>query len=140
MFPNTGMRISVNGTADYSKNNYSFLSPFQEGLVVKRTHDVYRNLTGDIGVEFTKLWFDNLALNVGYTNIYDEVQGGLMTIQNRTTDLLVHIITYNIDIKHNSCSEFLCVIVIIIPSSPFSFKRYLLEYVRKCVFYDQVCD
>ena len=65
---------------------------------------------------------------------------GLMTIQNRTTDLLVHIITYNIDIKHNSCSEFLCVIVIIIPSSPFSFKRYLLEYVRKCVFYDQVCD
>lgn len=81
MFPNTGMRISVNGTADYSKNNYSFLSPFQEGLVVKRTHDVFRNLTGDIGVEFTKLWFDNLALNVGYTNIYDEVQGGLMTIQ-----------------------------------------------------------
>ena len=52
-----------------------------------------------------------------------------MTIQNRTTDLLVHIITYNIDIKHNSCSEFLCVIVIIIPSSPFSFKRYLLDHV-----------
>ena len=75
-----------------------------------------------------RILFDNLSVH------------GLMTIQNRTTDLLVHIITYNIDIKHNSCSEFLCVIVIIIPSSPFSFKRYLLEYVRKCVFYDQVCD
>ena len=81
-----------------------------------------------------------IQLHIGIFNFDNLSVHGLMTIQNRTTDLLVHIITYNIDIKHNSCSEFLCVIVIIIPSSPFSFKRYLLEYVRKCVFYDQVCD
>ena len=74
-----------------------------------------------------------IQLHIGIFNFDNLSVHGLMTIQNRTTDLLVHII-YNIDIKHNSCSEFLCVIVIIIPSSPFSFKRYLLEYVRNVYF------
>lgn len=81
-FPKSGIAVKLNGTFDYSDNDYDFNSPFEPGRVIHRDHDVYRNLNINAGISFSRLWFDNLDLSFAYGNNYDQVQGGLMNIQN----------------------------------------------------------
>lgn len=80
--PSLGVALRTGGTFDYSKNDYSFNSPFEPGRIIRRDHDAYRRISGELGISFTRLPLDNAELSFGYENLYDEIQGGLMNVQN----------------------------------------------------------
>lgn len=77
-----GVSLDMSGLFNYSDNNYKFVSPFQAGQIIHRDHDAYRHYGANIGIDFSKLWFERFSFGFGYDNIYDEVQGGLMNVQN----------------------------------------------------------
>ena len=80
--PTAGLAVRVGGSFDYSKNDYTFNSPFELGRIIRRDHDAYRRIAAEVGVAFTRLPLDHAELSVGYENLYDEIQGGLMNVQN----------------------------------------------------------
>lgn len=74
----SGISINAGGYYNYSDNNYTFNSPFNDGLVITRDNDTYRDYNLSIDIGFTKLWFDRLDIGLSYSNIYKEIQGGLI--------------------------------------------------------------
>jgi len=80
-FEKPGISLSAGAFYNYSDNNYTFNSPFNEGLVITRDHDAYRAYNFNLGAGFSRLWFDNMDIGVSYGNVYKEVQGGLQNVQ-----------------------------------------------------------
>jgi outer membrane receptor protein involved in Fe transport len=77
-FEDSGISLSAGGFFKYSDNDYKFNSPFNEGLVITRDHDAYREYNFNMDVGFTKLWFDKFNLGLSYNNLFQEIQGGLV--------------------------------------------------------------
>lgn len=88
-FPEKGISFTLSGQLNSAKNNYSFKSPFEDDLIIVRDHDRYRSGSVMAGVNFSKLWFDNLGLNFGFNTIYNEMQGGLMHLQQNVQHAFV---------------------------------------------------
>lgn len=76
-----GIQVAFNAAFDYARNNYAFNSPFELGRRVLRDHDVYRHTRGTLAIQTNRLWWDALGISIGYSTLYDEIQGGLLTIQ-----------------------------------------------------------
>lgn len=79
---NSGVSLSANGLFNYSKNNYSFMSPFEQGRKIYRDHDRFRHYGLGGGVSSTSWGLDYFSLGVNYDKLYKEIQGGMMNIQN----------------------------------------------------------
>ncbi len=73
-----GVSVTAGGFFYYSDNDYKFNSPFNEGLIITRDHDTYREYNFNIKFCSTKLWFDRFDLAAHYNNLFKEVQGGLV--------------------------------------------------------------
>lgn len=81
-FPSAGLDLSLSLQGIYTDNDYTFDSPFEQGLVVKRDHDTYTTYGGSVALTLHKPWIDHLSLSVGADRIYQEIQGGVMNLQN----------------------------------------------------------
>lgn len=79
---NNRFHFEIGGTFNSSLNNYDFVSPFEQGRTIHRDHDRYRYWQLHGSISFLKSWFNNSLVDIGVDNVYDEIQGGLMNVQN----------------------------------------------------------
>lgn len=80
--PEKGILLGAGAYYNYADNDYYFKVPERENLRVKRDHDLYKSYLIKGSVKFTKLWFDEISVEMGYNHIFDEVQGILANIQH----------------------------------------------------------
>lgn len=81
-FDNPGIDLSVFAAAHYARNNYTFNSPFAPGHTIERDHDRFIAGQANVGLRFSKTYFDALGFSASYSYDYKEVQGGLMNWQS----------------------------------------------------------
>ncbi len=81
-FPEQGILIGTGGFYNYSDNNYTFNSPYEDGLKIKRDHDVFESYIFSGSIKFTKLWFDEVEFEINQYNNYKEIQGIQKNIQH----------------------------------------------------------
>ena len=70
-----GLVFGIGGGYTSSDNNYTFDSPFQEGLRITRNHDKYRKLIIGGSFKAKKWWFDEVELEPVFIKTYKEIQG-----------------------------------------------------------------
>ena len=70
-----GSVFGIGGGYTSSDNNYTFDSPFQEGLRITRNHDKYRKLIIGGSFKAKKWWFDEVELEPVFVKTYKEIQG-----------------------------------------------------------------
>jgi len=70
-----GLVFGIGGSYTSSDNNYTFDSPFQEGLRITRNHDKYRKLIIGGSFKAKKWWFDEVELEPVFVKTYKEIQG-----------------------------------------------------------------
>ena len=70
-----GLVFGIGGGYTSSDNNYTFDSPFQEGLCITRNHDKYRKLIIGGSFKAKKWWFDEVELEPVFVKTYKEIQG-----------------------------------------------------------------
>ncbi|AMD85963.1 Outer membrane receptor proteins, mostly Fe transport [Capnocytophaga haemolytica] len=70
-----GLVFGIGGGYTSSDNNYTFDSPFQEGLRITRNHDKYRKLIIGGSFKAKKWWFDEVELEPVFVKTYKEIQG-----------------------------------------------------------------
>ena len=70
-----GLVFGIGGGYTSSDNNYTFDSPFQEGLRITRNHDKYRKLIIGGSFKAKKWWFDEVELEPVFVQTYKEIQG-----------------------------------------------------------------
>ncbi len=63
-------------------NNYSFESPYQPGLIIKRDHDHYLSQFAAATLRFHKFWFDEVETEFVYLNNRKQIQGIQQNIQS----------------------------------------------------------
>lgn len=77
-----GLQIGTGGFYNYSNNNYSFKSPYQDNLTITRDHDQFSSGLAGVAFTFTKLWFDEIAAEFMYFKNHKEIQGIQKNIQH----------------------------------------------------------
>ena len=70
-----GLVFGIGGGYTSSDNNYTFDSPFQEGLRITRNHDKYHKLIIGGSFKAKKWWFDEVELEPVFIKTYKEIQG-----------------------------------------------------------------
>ena len=70
-----GLTFGVGGGYTSSDNNYSFDSPYREGLRLTRNHDKYQKILVSAGLEAKKWWFDKVEIEAVAIRTYKEIQG-----------------------------------------------------------------
>ena len=70
-----GLVFGIGGGYTSSDNNYTFDSPFQEGLRITRNHDKYHKLIIGGSFKAKKWWFDEVELEPVFVKTYKEIQG-----------------------------------------------------------------
>ncbi len=94
---NNKLYFKLGGAFEFSSNNYDFMSPFEQGRIIHRDHDKYKHWQLHAGLLLPKSWFDKFSVNIGLDNIYDEIQGGLMNVQNNIQHAHVKVKSFQID-------------------------------------------
>ncbi|WP_169304714.1 TonB-dependent receptor [Chloroherpeton thalassium] len=84
-FKDLGIRIGTGGFYNYAQNNYTFNSPYEENLTITRDHDLFESYIIGGNITFTKLWFDEIELEVEYYNNEAQIQGIQENIQHALT-------------------------------------------------------
>ena len=70
-----GLVFGIGGGYTTSDNNYTFDSPYREGLRITRNHDKYRKYIIGGSFKAKKWWFDEVELEPVVVKTYKEVQG-----------------------------------------------------------------
>ncbi|GJH40219.1 cell envelope biogenesis protein TonB [Capnocytophaga sp. HP1101] len=70
-----GLVFGIGGGYTTSDNNYTFDSPFREGLRITRNHDKYNKLIIGGSFKAKKWWFDEVELEPVFVKTYKEIQG-----------------------------------------------------------------
>mgnify|MGYP000900205182 FL=1 len=70
-----GLVFGIGGGYTTSDNNYTFDSPYREGLRITRNHDKYRKYIVGGSFKAKKWWFDEVELEPVVVKTYKEVQG-----------------------------------------------------------------
>ena len=70
-----GLTFGVGGGYTSSDNNYSFDSPYREGLRLTRNHDKYQKILASAGLEAKRWWFDKVEIEAVAIRTYKEIQG-----------------------------------------------------------------
>ena len=70
-----GLVFGIGGGYTTSDNNYTFDSPYREGLRITRNHDKYRKYLIGGGFTAKKWWFDEVEFEPVVVKTYKEVQG-----------------------------------------------------------------
>lgn len=88
--PALGLNLSLALQGLYTDNDYTFDSPFEHGLVVRRDHDTYASYGGSLSLSLHKPWIDHLSLSLGADRTYQEIQGGVLNLQNNIQHAHTH--------------------------------------------------
>jgi len=70
-----GIEFGTGGFFNYADNDYTFKSPYQNGVTIKRDHDKFQSYTIGTGLIFTKLWFDEIEIGGDFYFNHKEIQG-----------------------------------------------------------------
>ena len=70
-----GLVFGIGGGYTTSDNNYTFDSPYREGLRITRNHDKYRKYIIGGSFKAKKWWFDEVEFEPVVVKTYKEVQG-----------------------------------------------------------------
>ena len=70
-----GLVFGIGGGYTTSDNNYTFDSPYREGLRITRNHDKYRKYSIVGSFKAKKWWFDEVEFEPGVVKTYKEIQG-----------------------------------------------------------------
>ena len=70
-----GYTLGIGGGYTTSDNNYTFDSPYREGLRITRNHDKYHKYIVGGSFKAKKWWFDEVELEPVVVKTYKEVQG-----------------------------------------------------------------
>ena len=70
-----GLVFGIGGGYTTSDNNYTFDSPYREGLRITRNHDKYRKYIIGGSFKAKKWWFDEVELEPVVVKTYKEIQG-----------------------------------------------------------------
>ncbi len=70
-----GLVFGIGGGYTTSDNNYTFDSPYREGLRITRNHDKYHKYIVGGSFKAKKWWFDEMELEPVVVKTYKEVQG-----------------------------------------------------------------
>jgi len=86
----SGILFGFGGFFNYAENDYSFKSPYQDNLTIKRDHDAFKSYILSGSATFTKLWFDKIDAEFNYYINEKEIQGIKKNIQHaeRKSDLM----------------------------------------------------
>jgi outer membrane receptor protein involved in Fe transport len=91
-----GIRFGGGLVPVYAKNNYemdlSFLGPAFEGMTVTRDHDAWKWLGYGVGLTFTKLWFDEIEVELEGLVQQKENQGISQPTFHTTTSTVLPVI------------------------------------------------
>ena len=99
-----GIRLGGGFVPVYAKNNYdmdiSFVGPEYEGATVTRDHDQFQWLGFGLGAAFTKLWFDEIEIELEGCGYIKENQGiSVPTVDTKTSNILP-VIAFSMEKKH----------------------------------------
>lgn len=83
--PEQGILFGAGASYNYAENDYKFHVPDREQLYVRRDHDLFKSYLLKASVKFTKLWFDELSIEGGYYDRFNEIQGIQKNIQHAET-------------------------------------------------------
>lgn len=81
VFPKLGMEVSTGGFFNKADNDYTFESPYQDGLMLTRDHDEFLSYAYGAGLVFNKLWFEEIEIGVDVYQNRKEIQGIRTNIQ-----------------------------------------------------------
>ncbi|ACF13452.1 TonB-dependent receptor plug [Chloroherpeton thalassium ATCC 35110] len=81
VFPELGMEVSTGGFFNKADNDYTFESPYQDGVMITRDHDEFLSYAYGAGLVFNKLWFEEIELGVDVYRNRKEIQGIRTNIQ-----------------------------------------------------------
>ncbi len=81
-FPAPGIKVGAGGWFTFAENNYTMASPFQPGLEINRDHDAFTSVVGAVSLSFSKLWFDEIELEMPILYGKKELQGVQQNIQH----------------------------------------------------------
>lgn len=70
-----GLVFGIGGGYTTSDNNYTFDSPYREGLHITRNHDKYRKYIVGGSFKAKKWWFDEVEFEPVVVKTYKEIQG-----------------------------------------------------------------
>jgi len=100
----SGILFGFGGFFNYADNDYSFKSPYQDNLKIKRDHDAFKSYILSGSVSFTKLWFDKIETEFNYYINEKEIQGIEKNIQHaqRKSDLVAFELSME---KENFCID-----------------------------------
>jgi outer membrane cobalamin receptor len=85
-FDKIGYRTGVGGLFNYSDNDYTFKNPYWDDIVVTRQNDMFTSLVVAVPQKFTKLWFDEIALEPIFLMGRKEIQGVRENYKHVTSD------------------------------------------------------
>jgi len=85
VFPELGMEVGTGGFFNKADNDYTFESPYQEGVRITRDHDEFLSYAVGAGLKFTSLWFDEVEVGCDFYKNRREMQGILTNIQHAET-------------------------------------------------------
>lgn len=85
-FYKQGIEIGGGIFSTKSDNDYSFLSPYQPDLIIKRDHDKFKSVLGGLSIRFHKLWFDEIEIETAFVNNDKQIQGIQKNIQKAESE------------------------------------------------------
>ena len=85
ILPDAGIELGTGGFFNYAGNDYSFESPYQDGLILTRDHDQFHSFAAGGGIVFTKLWFDEIEIGGDLYFNRKEIQGIMENYQHAET-------------------------------------------------------
>ncbi|MDL2256921.1 TonB-dependent receptor [Bacteroidales bacterium OttesenSCG-928-I14] len=80
-FAKSKIMLSAMYGLSYAENDYTMLSPYVEGLKIKRDHDRFRKHMGELSVDFRDTYFDEFEIGVPFYVSDRQIQGVKTNIQ-----------------------------------------------------------
>ena len=84
-----GLVFGIGGGYTTSDNNYTFDSPYREGLRITRNHDKYRKYIVGGSFKAKKWWFDEVEFEPLVVKTYKEIQGIEYDIREAHSESLI---------------------------------------------------
>lgn len=73
--PKSGLQFGLGGGYTYSKNDYRMRLTNLDDRVVRRDHDTYSKVLAGGSVKATRWWFDEIKMELIYSNTRQDIQG-----------------------------------------------------------------
>ena len=97
---NQGLVFGIGGGYTYSDNNYTMLSPYVDGLKIRRDHDGFRKLILGGSLKAYKWWFDKVEIEPAFALTNHEIQGIEKDIRKAETHSMLFALANKLEKKN----------------------------------------